>query len=150
MITQRLVSNFDHILRSKIYFFFKRSIWKYLILALLIAYLKPMNQMHPILSAIVYFLLINVILWPLQYISAKAYARSINFDADVTFGEDEIIIKHNNKEAIETKDWNWIQKIEIRKERIWLTLTQARPFGISIPLSKLSKSDIDLFRRKMK
>jgi len=148
MIKQRLVSNFDNILRAKIYFFLKKSIWKYLILGILLGFLKPIGGLNSIVSGIIYFVGINVILWPLQYLSAKAFAKTINFDADVEFGESKILINHNNKELSETKDWSWIKKIDINTERVWLTINQKRPFGISIPISKLSESDIDLFNQK--
>ena len=148
MTKQRLVSNFDNILRAKIYFFLKKSIWKYLISSILLGFLKPIGGLNSIVSAIIYFIGINVILWPLQYLSAKALAKTINFDADVEFGESKILINHNNKELTETKDWSWIKKIDINTDRVWLTINQKRPFGISIPISKLSESDISLFRQK--
>lgn len=147
MIKQRLVSNFENIFKGKVYFFMKKSIWKYLILTLIIGFLKPINGLSPILTALIYFAGINLILWPLQYVSAKIFAKKINFDAMVEFDETEIKINHNNKDLIELKDWNWIKNIEFSKENIWLTLNQARPFGIVIPKSKLNASEIELFQR---
>ena len=147
MIKQRLVSNFENIFKGKVYFFMKKSIWKYLILTLIIGFLKPINGLSPILTALIYFAGINLILWPLQYVSAKIFAKKINFDAMVEFDETEIKINHNNKDLIELKDWNWIKNIELSKENIWLTLNQARPFGIVIPKSKLNASEIELFQR---
>ncbi|MEP2279726.1 hypothetical protein [Maribacter sp.] len=148
MIKQRLVLNFENILRAKIYFFLKKSIWKYLIMTLVLGFLKPISGLNPIVSAVIYFIGINVILWPLQYLSAKTFAKKISFDADVEFNDREILIHHNNKELIENKDWNWIKKIDINKNRIWLTINQKRPFGISIPTNKLSEQDIDFFKQK--
>ena len=147
MIKQRLVSNFENIFKGKVYFFMKKSIWKYLILTLIIGFLKPINGLNPIITALIYFAGINLILWPLQYVSAKIFAKKINFDAMVEFDETEIKINHNNKDLIELKDWNWIKNIEFSKENIWLTLNQARPFGIVIPKSKLNASEIELFQR---
>ena len=147
MIKQRLVSNFENIFKGKVYFFMKKSIWKYLILTLIIGFLKPINGLNPIITALIYFAGINLILWPLQYVSAKIFAKKINFDAMVEFDETEIKINHNNKDLIELKDWNWIKNIELSKENIWLTLNQARPFGIVIPKSKLNASEIELFQR---
>jgi len=149
MIKQRLVSNFDNILKAKIYFFMKKSIWKYLIMTLILGFLKPLNNFNPILSALIYFAGINLILWPLQYISAKRFSKKINFDATVEFSETEIKITHNNKNLIETKDWNWVNKIELNKANVWITLNLARPFGISIPKSKLNDSEIELFTKMM-
>ncbi|WP_282148552.1 hypothetical protein [Algibacter lectus] len=150
MIKQRLVSNFENILRAKVHFFMKKSIWKYLILSLILGFLKPINGLSSIVTALIFFAGINLILWPLQYISAKNFAKKINFDATVEFNETEIKINHNNKDLTELKDWNWIKNIELNKESIWLTLNQARPFAIAIPKSKLNASEIELFERMKK
>jgi len=150
MVKLRLVSNFDNILRSKIYFFLKKSIWKYLVATLVLGFLKPINELNPILSGLIYFAGINLILWPLQYISTKTYAKTINFDAMVEFSETEIKINHTSQDLIEIKDWNWIKKIELNKKRVWLTLNQAKPFVVSIPRSKLNNSSIQLFERMKK
>ncbi|WP_299780017.1 hypothetical protein [uncultured Formosa sp.] len=148
MVTQRLVSNFNTILRAKIYLFLKKSIWKYLILTAIMGYLIPINNTHPFVSALLYFLGVMLILWPLQYFSAKTLGKTINFDALVEFNQDKIIINHTNKDEIETKNWNWIKRIELKKDKIWLTLNLSRPFVISIPKSKLQQSEIDFFKLK--
>ncbi|MDN3667518.1 hypothetical protein ACFFU1_10025 [Algibacter miyuki] len=145
MIKQRLVSNFENIFRAKVHFFMKKSIWKYLILTLILGYLKPINGLNPLITAVIYFAGINAILWPLQYVSAKSFAKKINFDALVEFSETEIKINHGNKDLVELKDWSWIKNIELNKKHIWLTLNQTPPFGISIPKSNLNASEIALF-----
>ncbi|MDW5290346.1 hypothetical protein [Formosa sp. PL04] len=106
--------------------------------------------MSPLASALIYFIGIMIILWPLQILSAKTLGQSIHFDALVEFNDHDIIINHTNKDSIETKDWNWVKTIELKKDRIWLTLNLSRPFGISIPKSKLDQSQIDFFKHKMK
>ncbi|WP_159090854.1 hypothetical protein [Aquimarina aquimarini] len=106
--------------------------------------------MNSIVSAMLYFAGVNSILWPLQYLSAKAFAKKINFDAIVEFGEKGIKVNHNNKDLVEIKDWTWIKKIETNKQLVWLTLNQPIPFGISIPRSKLSDSEVELFERMKK
>lgn len=126
----------------------KRSIWKYLILSILLGFLVPVNEMNSFLLAFLFFVLINLILWPLQYLSAKAYAQAIDFDADVEFGENEIKINHNNQDLKEIKNWDWVKQIEIKEDRVWLTLHQKRPFGINVPKAKLNDADLELFKRK--
>lgn len=143
MVKKRLVSSFDNILRGKIYYFMKKSIWRYLLASLILGYLTPINEINSIGSALIYFTGINIILWPLQYLSAKAQEKT--FDALVEFDEREIKINHNNQDLIEIKDWSWIKKIEMNQDRIWLTINQSKPFGVSIPKSKLTTSEIDFF-----
>ncbi|WP_434035930.1 hypothetical protein [Formosa sp. 4Alg 33] len=148
MVTQRLVSNFDTIFRAKAYFFLKKSIWKYLLFTLIMGYALPINELSPISSGLIYFVAVMILLWPLQYLSAKRFSKLINFDAIVEFNEQEIKLNHNNSNTVEVKDWNWVRVIEIKKERIWLALNEARPFAISIPKSKLSQSEIEFFKSK--
>jgi len=119
------------------------------VLSILLGFLLPISGVNPYVTTVIYFIVINAILWPLQYLSAKTYAKNINFDAIIDFNENEIILDHQNKELTETKDWSWIEKIDLEGDRIWFTLNQPRPFGISIPKSKLSDSEI-IFFEKMK
>ncbi|WP_159021365.1 hypothetical protein [Formosa sp. L2A11] len=148
MVKQQIVSNFSNIIRGKMYFFLKKSVWKYLILTGIMGYVNPMPNMGPFATAALYFLGVMLILLPLQYFSAKTLGKKINFDALVEFNEEDIIINHNNKDEIETKNWNWISVIDLKKDRIWLTLNQTRPFAISIPKSKLQESEIAFFKQK--
>ena len=148
MVQQRLVSNYNNILRAKLYFFLKKSIWKYLILCLIMGFSLPIKELSPIVSGMVYFIVVMFLLWPLQYLSAKRFSKLIDFDALVEFNAHEIKIHHKNKDKVEIQDWNWVNTIELKKDRIWLTLNEVRPFAISIPNSKLSQSEIEFFKSK--
>ncbi|MFB9052278.1 hypothetical protein ACFFVB_04230 [Formosa undariae] len=119
-----------------------------MILTIIMGFALPINEMSPILSGMVYFIAVMGLLWPLQYLSAKRFSKLINFDALVEFNEHEIKVCHNNSDTIDVKDWNWINTIDVKKDRVWLTLNEARPFAISIPTSKLSQSEIDFFKSK--
>ncbi|WP_262496951.1 hypothetical protein [Formosa algae] len=41
--------------------------------------------------------------------------QHLNFDALVSFNPDNIVIKHVNKDLIETKSWDWVKDIEVKK-----------------------------------
>lgn len=146
----RLETNFYSILIGKVYFFLRKSLLRYIILTLILGFLRPLNEFGSITSGLMYFLGLNIILWPLLFISAKLQAKTNNFDANVEFSEECIKVSHNNKDLIETKDWDWIKRIEISKNRVWLTLNQIIPFVISLPRSKLSQLDIELLDRMKK
>ncbi len=148
MVTRRLVSNFDNVLRAKAYFFVKKSVWRYLIAAVILGYVQPIRAMDIIPSAVLYFLGILLIVLPLLYFSAKKQGKSINFDAEVTFDNDQITIQHLNKDLTETKDWSWVKEIECRKNRIWLIVNQKAPFGITLTKDRLSAEEIAFFEAK--
>ncbi|CDF78973.1 hypothetical protein BN863_12610 [Formosa agariphila KMM 3901] len=109
----------------------------------------PINKMNPVVSGLIYFAAVMLLLWPLQYLSAKRFSKLINFDALVEFKEDEIKLNHNITNTTEIHNWNWVNTIDIKKDKIWLTLNEARPFAVSIPKSKLTQSEIDFFKSKM-
>ena len=150
MVRQELVTTFNTIINGKVYFFLRKSLLRYIVLTLILGFLRPINGISPILTAIIYFIGVNLILWPLQYISARIMAKKMNFHAVVDFSEHVIQVEHLNKDLIETKDWSWIKKIDISKERIWLTINQLRPLIISIPTSKLTASQVEFFETKKK
>ena len=75
----------------------------------------PIYGTHPIVSTAIYVLIIIFILWPLQYYSTKTMGQHLNFDALVSFNPYNIVIKHNNKDLIENKSWDWIKHIEVKK-----------------------------------
>ncbi|QDO94574.1 hypothetical protein FNB79_11560 [Formosa sediminum] len=144
----RLVLDFNTIIRAKIYFFLKKSVWRYIILTGIMGIILPMYGTHPVVSAAIYFLIVMLILWPLQFYSAKTMQKQFHFDALVTFTQEEIIIKYTNKDLVETKNWNWVKQIDLKKDSIWLILNEARPFAINIPKAKLQQSEIDFFIAK--
>jgi len=144
MVKQRLISNLDNILKAKIYFFMQKSIWKYLLASVLLGFSMPFGSYSSLISIPIYFALIMIIVMPALYLSAKTQAKTSNFDAMVEFKENEIIIHHTEKE-VESTDWNWIKKIEIRRDTIWLIINQVKPYGISLPKSKLTDTEINFF-----
>lgn len=149
MVTKRIVSNFDHMLKGKMYFFFKKSIWKYLIATLAIGFLAPLPTYNGITSFAIYFLGLMLILWPLLIVSAKVKGKKMEFDADIEFNDDNIIVKHRNKALVETKSWDWIKKIDNRKDRFYFVLNERYRFGISIPKSSLKNEEVEFFERKI-
>jgi hypothetical protein len=137
-------------MRGKIYFFFKKSIWRYLIGTLIIGFLAPLGSFNGTTSFVIYFAGLMMIVFPLMIISAKVMANKMKLDADIEFGEEKIIINHRNKELVETKDWNWIKEIDSKKNRFYFVLNERTPFGISIPKFDLTSEEIEFFERKKK
>jgi hypothetical protein len=117
---------------------------------LLLAYASPLPSMGVVPSALIYFLVfVIVVLVPLYHFSSKAQARKSNFDADITFSEENILIRHRNKDLAETKEWSWIKKIDITQAAIVFVTEQDRRFLISFSKNNLSQ-DEQLFFSKMK
>ncbi len=97
MFTKHLTSTFESIVKAKMYFFLKKSIWKYLILTFMFGFLKPIGDLSGFYSFLVYFTGLMLKLFPLQFIRAKIMAQKLYFDADVEFNDSVIIVRHRNK-----------------------------------------------------
>lgn len=146
MVTKRITIDYNSVLKAKIYFFFKRSIWRYLPAMLIVAYIFPLNPPGFLLSGLIYFFVFTiVILVPLYHFSSVMMAKKIDFDADVTFSEAHIVVAHKNKPSTETKEWTWIRNIDITANNVWLVTNEAPRFLISLPKNKLSESELLFF-----
>jgi len=142
MITKRIVSNYINILKGKLYFFIKKSIWKYILATLLITSVSPIDSLSILTSFTLYFLGLMIIIIPLILISAKIQANKTSFDAYLTFNDKNIIVHHRNKELIETKKWSWIKKIDNKRDTFYLIVNQKTPFAILIQKNKLTAEQI--------
>jgi hypothetical protein len=111
----------------------------------MLGFLKPIGELGGFSTFLVYFSGLMLILFPLQFLSAKVLAKKINFDADVEFSNEAITVKHRNKDSIEHKDWSWIREINFKKDSIWLVINNTIPFGIGLRKDKLSSDEIAFF-----
>lgn len=80
--------------------------------------------------------------------AASVQGEKMEFDAEVTFSEEKITIRHRNKDLVETKDWNWIKKISATKDRFVLVVNQRQQFVISLAKDELTQDEIAFFERK--
>ncbi len=156
MVTIRIVVNFKYALKGKFYQFFKKSMYLYLAASLLIGYANPLENQGIFISGMIYFLILCSIVFFLYILMAFIMPPIIGFDADVTFTENEIILKHRNKNDIEKRDWTTIKKIDESKTMFYLHVDRhavAARSGANlfyIPKDKLSKEALELFKEKKK
>ncbi|MEC5142032.1 hypothetical protein [Chitinophaga sp. 212800010-3] len=146
-VTKRVLSNYNNILQAKVYFFLKKSMWMYLAAMLLLGYAVPLTSFGTILSALFYFFIfILVILVPLYHFSSKALAAKNLFDADIEFGEQQIIIRHRNKDLTETKDWSWVRQMDINRNAVLLVVNISYRFLIQLNKDRLTESEWQFFQ----
>ncbi|MDN5284464.1 MAG: hypothetical protein JWR38_738 [Mucilaginibacter sp.] len=148
VVAKRIQSSYNQILRAKIYFFFKRSIWRYLLGMFILGFVCPLNPPGAIISALIYFLIfIVVILIPVYHFSSKIMEKRIAFDADVEFNKQNIIIKHRNKDLEEVKEWTWIKQIDITGKAVFLIVNQPNQFAIILNNNNLSENELQFFSK---
>lgn len=145
---KRIQCTYSTILRAKIYFFLKKSLWMYLIGVIMIAYVIPIASIGIFLSALIYFTLLLVMLIPLYHFSTKMIAARNNLDADIEFNEQSIIIRHRNKTASEVKEWTWVKKLDITNHGVFLVTDTPYRFIISFNQNELSEEELQFFQKK--
>jgi len=148
IVTKRIQSNFNSILRAKIYFFLKKSLWMYLTAAFLLGYAAPVSSFGIFFSSLIYFAFLFIILVPLYYFSTKRIAKKNDFDADIEFNDQNIIIRHRNREMVETKEWVWVKKLDINSQGVFLVVDNPHRFLISFSKNELSENELQFFEKK--
>jgi len=148
IVTRRIQSNFTSILRAKIYFFLKKSLWMYLTGTFLLGYAIPISSFGIFYSSLIYFAFLIIILVPLYYFSTKRIAKKNDFDADIEFNDKNIIIRHRNREMMETKEWTWVKKLDINNLGVFLVVNNPHRFLISFSKNELSENELEFFEKK--
>lgn len=145
-VIKRIKADYQSILRAKIHVFLRKSLWLYLLSMFAIASVLPLPTLSIPVSAIIYFaIFLVVILVPVYHLSTVRLVQSLNFDADVEFDENQIIIRHRNKDLIETKDWQWILQISFTGSAVVLTVRQPRTFLIFLNKNNLTERELHFF-----
>lgn len=142
-IRKRIKSDYSSILKAKIYTLLARSIWIYLICMFVIASVLPLPSVGILFSGMIYFLaLLILVILPGYHFSAVRLANTLNFDADAVFSETDIVLRHRNKDMVETKDWAWISKIAFTRAAVVLETRQYPGFLIFLHRSGLTGEEM--------
>lgn len=151
VIIKRIQTTYNTVLRAKMYFFLKKSIWMYLLGMLMLGYAFPLENVGAVPSALLYFFIFAlVILVPVYHFSTKAMVRKAHLDANIEFNEQCIIIRHNDSNSIETKSWDWIKRIDITRKDILLIVDHPTRFLIALEKNTLTAQEIQFFLEKKK
>jgi hypothetical protein len=147
-VIKRVQSTYNSILRAKAYFFFRKSIWLYLLGMLLLGYALPLAGYGALFSGLLYFVVfIAVVVVPVYHFSSKALAEKIGFDADMEFSEQHIVVKHRNKDQVETKEWTWVKRIDITGNAVFLVVAEPTRFVITLDRQHLTESELHFFQQ---
>lgn len=123
--------------------------WLYLISFYAIAYVMPLNGFNWEVSGVIYFLAFcMLILVPLYHVSTVRLVKLFNFDAVVEFGDDEIVIRHRNKDLVEHKGWDWVKNIVFLSGSVILEVKAPSRFLIMLGKRNLTAEEIQFFRSK--
>ena len=145
-ITKRLSSNEQALLLAKVQNFIKRSAVKYFIASVLISISFPSLFGGFVWTLLGIFTGCCLVSFLVMYLSSKTQSAKSIFDANVTFGESEIVIEHLNKQLSEGRKWDWIISSEENKYGFFLTIQKQPRVYLILVKTKLTKSEESTFR----
>lgn len=123
--------------------------WLYLFSFYAIAYVMPLNGFNWGVSGAIYFLsFCLLILVPLYHVSTVRLVKFFNFDAIVEFGDDEIVIRHRNKDMVERKGWDWVKNIVFISGSVIIEVKAPSRFLIMLGKRDMTDQEIQFFISK--
>jgi hypothetical protein len=149
-ITKSFKYTINTILYAKFRNFFKRSLWKYIIASLLLAYgLSTLNR-NTGLSVFNLFIIMfsGLILLSVTLMVVSSYLlflKKRQDDLEITFRENEIEVFWILKDQREIKSWNWIKGAEESNCIYYLDLDVYPSNVIMLAKQRLSIEENDLF-----
>jgi len=149
IITKRIQSGYKSILRAKIYFFLRKSLWMYLGAMFLLAYGFPLASFGVLSSGLIYFFIfLAVVLVPIYHFSSKAIAAKDKLHADIEFNDKNIILKHKNKTHVELMGWDWVKELHITRNAVFFIVNYPHRFLISFGRKELSENEVQFLLTK--
>lgn len=145
-ITKRIVINQQSLLLGKLRNFFRRSIIKYFISSIFIAIGIPTLFGGFIWTFLGTFVCLCILSMIAIYFSSKFQSKKMQFDANVTFNEAEIIIEHLNKQLIERKNWDWILRSQENKYGFFITIQKRPRFELILLKTGLTDNEANILR----
>ncbi|MEN7547559.1 hypothetical protein AAG747_06560 [Rapidithrix thailandica] len=148
-VSKYVTANFKSILRAKLYNFFQRSLWRYILAVMIIAYVIPETFGSFVQTFMGLLSILLSVVFLLIVISSKIFSKKMYFDAVIVFTETSIILNHqNSSKEKEEKDWSWIKKISENAKHFWLKTNEYPPFYIYLDKEKLTDQEIEFFKSK--
>lgn len=146
-IIKRIKSDYRSILKAKIYRLLTKSLWIYLICMFVIASVLPLPAVNFLVSGLIYFIsFLVLVIIPAYHFSTVRLVKTLQFDADAEFSETGIVLRHRNKDVVETKGWEWISRIIITGGSVVLETRQYPGFMIFLSKERLKGEELSFFR----
>jgi hypothetical protein len=145
-ITQQFQVTFSSMLTGKLYFFRRRSLWRYLLAALLFSLAKPelVNSFWSTLLVLtVGFVglgLLSVVL------GSYTQRRQSFFEGIVTFQATGLEVRPANGATPETHDWHWVREFGEDSRRFFLVFRPFPRLVLLLDKRRLTAEEVDAFR----
>lgn len=131
---------------AKLYHFRRRSLWRYLLAALLLSVARPELLGHFALTWL--GLSAGLVLLGLAVVLLSSYRRGSRpaFAADITFRADSIEVRPASGAPAETHDWRWLRQADEAGSYFFLTLRDFPRLTLLLDKRKLAPEEVTAFR----
>lgn len=131
---------------AKLYNFRRRSLWRYLLAALLLSLARPELLGNFALTWL--GLAASLLGVGLAVVFASSYWRTPRpvFEAEVTFQADTIVVRPASGAPAETHDWRWLRRTDEAGPYFFLTVRGFPQLILLLDKRKLSPEETDAFR----
>jgi hypothetical protein len=142
-ITKTFVNTFDHMMRAKLRWFFRRSLRRYAIAVALITYAlhaddPALTTMGIVTRGFAYFLALCVGVLGLHVVLAYLQSRKVA-QRTITFTEQNLIVDHKGQSS--TRDWDWIISADESTTLISLLVRRMPRLELYMPKTKLDDNE---------
>ncbi len=147
-ITKTFVNKFRFVMRAKVRWFLRRSIFRYATAVALMTYgihghktsIEPMDMAW---KGLRYFAALCAAVLTLHIIAAAVQSRRVD-QRTVTFTEDDVIVDHNGE--IVRQDWDWILSAEDSPRMISFLVQESPRLELYLPKTELEDDEYDALR----
>ena len=145
-ITKPFHTTFSTLLAGKLYFFRRRSAWRYLLAALLFSLARPelVNGFWPTLLALAAGLVSLGLL--VVVLSSYVQRRRPLFEAVVTFQASGLEVRPANGTRPETHDWHWVRDFGENNRRFFLVVRPFPRLVLLLDKHRLTAEEVATFR----
>ncbi|GAB3637368.1 hypothetical protein GCM10027422_29580 [Hymenobacter arcticus] len=139
-------TTFANLLAGKLYNFRRRSLWRYLLGALLLSLARPalVGSFWPTLlvlaAGLVGLGLLVVVL------SSYALRHNQQFEAEVTFRADGVVVRPASGAPPETHDWQWVRQASETSRRFFLVVKPFPRLVLLLDKHRLTDEEVATFR----
>ncbi|MFD1874885.1 hypothetical protein [Hymenobacter bucti] len=145
-ITRRFQSDFAALLAGKLYTFRRRSVWRYLLAALLLSLARPTlvhNFWRTLLAAAA-----GLVGLGLLAVVASSYAqrRQKYFEAEIAFRADGLTVQPTSGALAEAHDWQWVRHASESRHRFYLVLRPFPRLVLLLDKHRLTAEEVAAFR----
>lgn len=141
-------TTFQHLLLGKLYNFRRRSLWRYLLAALLLSLARPALLGGFWQTWLALSLGLGALGLGVLFLSSYWQRHRTGLDAKITFRTDQIVVRPADAaQPAQTKDWRWILRADESGSHFFLLIGQVPRQYLLLRKAALTAAEVTTFRQ---